>query len=64
METNELTIGETYIIDAGFRNSGEVVLIKIYGRLFCRVKNPDNDYEWDTMLNRLSNKPENSIVKP
>ena len=57
MEAHELTVGETYIIDAEFRNSGEILLVKVYGRLFCRVKDPDSGNEWDTMLNRLSNKP-------
>lgn len=49
-----LTIGNSYIIDEGFSNSGEVVLIQIYGKFFCRVKDPDTGGEWDTMINRLS----------
>ena len=48
------TVGCRYIIDNGFRNSGVVELVAIYGKHFCRVKDPDNGAEWDTMLNRLS----------
>lgn len=49
------TIGSRYIIDKDFRNSSEIILIKIYGEHFCRVKDPDTGTEWDTMINRLSN---------
>jgi hypothetical protein len=54
MDKMNLTIGNSYIIDEGFSNSGEVVLIQIYGKFFCRVKDPDTGGEWDTMINRLS----------
>ena len=50
-----LISGNKYIIDKGFRNSGEVILLDVYGEYFCRVKSPDSDYAWDTMINRLSN---------
>ena len=36
-------------------NGGEIELVAIYGKHFCRVKDPDTGAEWDTMLNRLSN---------
>ena len=49
-----LVEGETYIIDKKFNNGGEVVLMKIYGRIFCKVKDPETGTEWDTMMNRLS----------
>lgn len=47
--------GSTYVIDAEYNNGGLVELVKIYGKHFCRVKDPDTGAEWDTMLNRLSN---------
>lgn len=46
--------GHKYIIDEGFKISGEVEVVKIYGNHFCRVKNPENGSEWDTMIYRLS----------
>lgn len=46
--------GNTYIIDADFANGGPVVLVKIHGKHFCRVKDPDTASEWETMLDRLS----------
>lgn len=49
------TVGSRYIIDKEFRNGGEIELVTIYGKHFCRVKDPDTGAEWDTMLNRLSN---------
>jgi hypothetical protein len=54
MNKNNLVVGNTYIIDKGFQNSGEVVLVCIYGKIFCKVKDPDTGNEWDTMLNRLT----------
>lgn len=54
-----VTVGSHYIIDNGFRNSGEVELITIYGKHFCKVKDPDTGNEWDTMLYRLSNNNSN-----
>lgn len=50
----KLTIGKHYIIDKEFRNGGEVELVRIYGQIFCKVKDPDTDSEWDTMCNRLT----------
>lgn len=50
------TIGNTYIIDEGFTNSGEVTLIKIYGNHFCSVRDESNGEEWETMLYRLTEK--------
>lgn len=47
--------GSTYVIDAEYNNGGPVELVKIYGKYFCRVKDPDTNAEWDTMLSRLSN---------
>jgi hypothetical protein len=49
--------GKTYIIDADHPNGGDVILVRVYGKLFCRVKDPDTGGEWDTMINRLSEKP-------
>ena len=49
------TVGSRYIIDKEFRDGGEIELVAIYGKHFCRVKDPDTGAEWDTMLNRLSN---------
>jgi len=50
-----MEVGKTYIIDKGFANSGEVQLVEIYGKYFCRVKDIETGSEWDTMINRLSN---------
>lgn len=50
----ELIIGNHYIIDNKFNNSCEVELVAIFGKLFCTVKDPRDDAEWDTMINRLS----------
>lgn len=50
----ELIVGKRYIIDKEFRNSGEIELVRIYGHIFCRVKNPETNAEWDTMCNRLT----------
>lgn len=49
-----IRVGDRYIIDKDFRNGSEVELVAIYGKHFCRVKNPINGVEWDTMCNRLS----------
>jgi len=46
--------GKKYIIDKDHPNGGEIILIKIIGKLFCTVKDPDTGGQWDTMLNRLS----------
>lgn len=50
----KLTVGKRYIIDKGFRNSGEIELVNIYGQIFCKVKDPETNSEWDTMCNRLT----------
>lgn len=50
----DLIVGGTYIIDKKFQNGGKIILVKVYGKLFCRVKNPDTEAEWDTMIYRLS----------
>jgi hypothetical protein len=52
-----LKAGSHYIIDKDFRNGGEVELVSIYGKHFCRVKDPDTGAEWETMMNRLSEMP-------
>lgn len=54
MNNINLIVGNSYIIDKGYKNSGEVILVCIYGKFFCRVKDPDTGSEWDTMKNRLS----------
>jgi len=46
--------GKEYIIDKGFRNSGKVKLVKVYGRFFCKVEDPETGGSWDTMCNRLT----------
>ena len=57
MEKNilELIVGKTYIIDKTFRNGGEVVLVHA-GTVFCRVRDPKTNAEWNVMQNRLSEK--------
>ncbi len=52
-------VGNQYIIDKDYRNGGTVILLHVYGKLFCRVKDCDSEYEWDTMLYRLSEINEN-----
>ena len=42
------------IIDAEYSNSGEVVLVKKLGQLFCIVKNAESGYTWETMQRRLT----------
>jgi hypothetical protein len=51
-----MKVGERYISDKGFNNSGEVTLVAIHGKYFCRVMDHEsvNKEEWDTMLDRLS----------
>ena len=49
-----IKVGSHYIIDKGFRKGGEIKLLVIYGKYFCRVKDLDTGTEWDTMCNRLS----------
>ena len=56
VQIGNLIEGETYIIDKGYRNGGDVILIKIIGKLFCTVKDPDTGGKWDTMISRLSHK--------
>jgi len=51
----ELKVGETYIIDKTFNNSGEVILVH-KGTFFCRVKDPVTNTEWNVMQNRLTEK--------
>lgn len=64
IERDKLVVGETYLIDVGYNNSGEVILMKVYGHHFCKVKDPDTGEEWDTMIYRLSDhKPKNQIEK-
>ena len=50
----KLTVGKSYILDKNHRGGFKIVLVGIYGKLFCRIKTPDNLSEWDTMTNRLS----------
>lgn len=54
IKEGELVVGRRYVIDKDFANSGEVVLVRIYGNHFCRVADPDDGVEWDTMKYRLS----------
>lgn len=54
-----VTVGKNYILDKEFRNSGEVKVVAIYGKLFCRVEDLECLNEWDTMINRLSKIEEN-----
>lgn len=49
-----ITVGKEYILDKEFNNGGVVKVIAIYGKLFCRVEDPEGLSEWDTMINRLS----------
>jgi hypothetical protein len=51
---DRVTEGLHYMIDVGYTNSGEVILVRIYGQNFCRVKDPGTGEEWDTMIYRLS----------
>ena len=51
----EPILGKKYIIDKGFRNSGEVELVSISPKkMFCVVRDPNTGGEWETMTNRLS----------
>ena len=54
MPTINLIEGKDYIIDERFQNGGKVKLVKLYGKLFCRVKDLETNYEWDTSCYRLS----------
>ena len=56
-------VGDTYIIDKEFNNSGEVILVCIYGKFFCRVKDPYSGDEWDTMIYRLSELNKDNKIK-
>lgn len=51
-----LIVGNTYIIDKGFTNSGEVTLVEI-GKLFCYVRDEESKECWVTMIYRLTEKP-------
>lgn len=47
-------VGNQYVIDNDHPNSGDIILIEVYGDHFCRVKDIESNDEWDTMLNRLT----------
>ncbi len=49
----EYEIGKTYIIDEGFANSGEVILL-LFGKFFCKVQCPETLATWETSLYRLT----------
>jgi endonuclease III len=53
MKSDNLKDGETYIIDKGYSNSGEVILVR-HGKHFCTVRDPETKTEWETMTYRLS----------
>jgi len=45
--------GETVILDAGYNNSSEVVIISFTpNEMFARIKDENSD--WEVMTNRLS----------
>jgi hypothetical protein len=50
----DYTEGKIYIIDNEYNNGGEVELVRVYGKHFCRVRDIDTKVEWDTMLHRLT----------
>lgn len=58
IDREDLVIGETYILDEGFRNSSKVVLLNLTPRkMFATVAPIDNpiiDNSWDVMAYRLS----------
>jgi hypothetical protein len=54
MNKETLIVGHKYIIDAEANNSGEVELVKVYGKNYCRVRDIETGIEWETMCNRLS----------
>lgn len=58
IEQRPVEVGKTYIINAdSVVCRGTVVVVACHGPLFCRVKNPDTGYEWETMCYRLSEPP-------
>lgn len=58
IDKEDLIIGETYMLDEGFRNSSKVVLLnltlrKMYATV-TPIDNPSIDNLWDVMAYRLS----------
>lgn len=58
IDIEDLIIGETYMLDEGFRNSSKVVLLNLTPRkMYATVSpidNPSIDNSWDVMTYRLS----------
>lgn len=50
----ELEVGKHYILDKNFNNKSEVIIVNIYGKMFCRIKSITSSNEWDVMCNRLT----------
>ena len=48
--------GKTFIIDKDFANGGDVILVKVLGKLHCTVRDPETGGEWETMQYRLTQK--------
>lgn len=58
IDREDLIIGETYMLDEGFRNSSKVVLLNLTPRKMyatvAPIDNPSIDNSWDVMTYRLS----------
>lgn len=56
IQYQEFKHGEKVIIDKGYQNSCEVIVLDQTkpNRIFTRVKSLDNKYTWETMTNRLT----------
>ena len=53
-QKTEKIVGNRYILDKGFVNSGEVIVVKVHGKHFCKIKDPESGSVWDTRISRLS----------
>jgi hypothetical protein len=56
MTHTDLILDHEYILDKKFNNSSVIKLVRVYGKYFCRVKDPEGEYEWDVMCGRLTEK--------
>jgi DNA gyrase/topoisomerase IV subunit B len=53
----DFKVGKSYYIDERQNNKESIVtLIHFYPetQMFCKVRNEETGYEWETMLNRLT----------
>lgn len=53
----DFKVGKSYYIDERHNNKKSIVTLVHFfpdTMIFCRVRNEETGYEWETMLNRLT----------